>query len=162
MQSRPRYLPRQPTQAQVHHCTRVLSCRSQGTRGTVVSFVVSLPLQLCNFSNTFPLKTFLRQKTEAATHGKSGRCRLGAMPAVAAVLSHAALLFSSLCVLPSREGWRQEQQGKPRISYTQRSQMGGKQRPPESLKMGHPASQRGWSEENSCGCLPGGKRSPRP
>lgn len=34
--------------------------------GALVSFVVSLPLQLCIFSNTFPLKIFRRQKPKTA------------------------------------------------------------------------------------------------
>jgi len=126
------------------------------TWGALVGVEVSLPLQLCNFSNTFPLKTLLRQKWEAAAHGgERGSHGLGTTPEEAAPLSHARSLCSPRCVLPSEEGWRQEQQGNPQIAYIQRSQMDGKQRPPgRACKMWHPASQWGWSDEKPFGCLP--------
>lgn len=77
-----------------------------------MSFVVSLPLQLFKFSNAFPFKTFLRQKTEAATHCKSGSCELGVKLEEAAVLGHAWLIFF---LYPGKDGGRSSR-GNPKFS----------------------------------------------
>ena len=127
------------------------------TRGALVSFMVSVPLQLCNFSNTFPLKTF-QAKTRGCNSQREWQPQAG-RGAGGDCCAEPCLVAFFLNVHSTIQGRMEASHlGKPQISYTQpngwKPETSG-----ESLKMWHPTSQWGWSEEKPCGCLPGGKRS---
>lgn len=87
--------------------------------------MVSLPLQLCSFSDTFTLKTFLEEKNRAAAHGENGSHRLGTMPEGAAVLLFILCVHSTI-------------QGKTEAEATGKS--------PNFL---HPEEPNGWKPETS-------------